>query len=123
MSLCLRFDVLKNLDIKKLDSIIDGEKKGKLDSGSFIKYIASTANASPKHYYISVVIGYLIAIVTTIVIMFIFNHGQPALLYLVPGCLIAVLICCLLKGEFSKVYEFVEEKYYGEKVEAAKKEE
>ena len=121
MSLCLRFDVLKNLDINKLDSIIEGEKKGKLDGGSFIRYIASTANASPKHYYLSVVIGYLIAIVTTIVIMFIFNHGQPALLYLVPGCIIAVLICSLVKGEFSKVYEFVEEKYYGQKEEGAKK--
>ena len=75
MSLCLRFDVLKNLDIKRLDSIIEGEKKGKIDNGTFIKYIAKTANNSPKHYYISVVIGYLIAIVTTIVIMFIFNHG------------------------------------------------
>jgi minor histocompatibility antigen H13 len=73
---------------------------------------------------VSVVIGYLIAIVTTIVIMFIFNHGQPALLYLVPGCIFSVLICSLIKGEFSKVYEFVEEKYYGQEEEAdAKKKE
>jgi minor histocompatibility antigen H13 len=75
MSLCLRFDVLKCLDLNKLDNIIDSEKKGNIASGSFVKHITETANNSSKHYYLSVVIGYLIAIVTTIVIMFIFNHG------------------------------------------------
>jgi hypothetical protein len=32
-------------------------------------------------------IGYFVAILITIAIMFIFDHGQPALLYLVPGVL------------------------------------
>lgn len=40
MSLCLRFDVLKNLNLKKLEGIIDGERKGKDASGSFYNYIA-----------------------------------------------------------------------------------
>jgi minor histocompatibility antigen H13 len=47
-----------------------------------------------------VVIGYLVAIITTVVIMFIFNHGQPALLYLVPGCIFAVIITAVIRGEF-----------------------
>jgi minor histocompatibility antigen H13 len=123
MSLCLRFDVLKRLDVRKVESIVEGEKNGKMDNGTFVKYIAEIANAAPKHYYLSVVIGYLIAIITTIVIMFIFNHGQPALLYLVPGCIFSVLICSLVKGEFSKVYDFVEEKYYGQQESEAKKNE
>lgn len=113
MSLCLRFDVLKRLDISHLNNVIEGEKKGKYENGTFYKYVVSTANMAPKHYFLSVIVGYLIAIITTIVIMFIFNHGQPALLYLVPGCILAVLICALVKGEFTKVYEFAEEKYYG----------
>ncbi len=62
--------------------------------------MSKVANDAPKHYFLAVVIGYLIAIITTIVIMFVFNHGQPALLYLVPGCILAVAITALVKGEF-----------------------
>jgi minor histocompatibility antigen H13 len=113
MSLCLRFDVLKRLNLDKLNSLIESERKGKADSGSFVSHVVQTANSAPKHYFIAVIIGYLIAIITTVVIMFIFNHGQPALLYLVPGCIFSVLICSLIKGEFGQVLEFVEEKFYG----------
>lgn len=114
MSLCLRFDVLKGLDIGKLEGVIEGERKGTKENGTFYKYVAGVANGAPKHYFIAVVVGYLIAIIITIVIMFIFNHGQPALLYLVPGCILAVAITALVKGEFKLVTEFVEEKYYGQ---------
>ena len=114
MSLCLRFDVLKMLDIGKLESIIEGEKKGTQPNGTFYQYVTRVANGAPKHYYLAVVVGYLIAIITTIVIMFIFNHGQPALLYLVPGCIMGVAITAVVKGEFKLMSEFVEEKYYGQ---------
>jgi minor histocompatibility antigen H13 len=67
----------------------------------------------PKHYFLAVIVGYLVAIVTTIVIMFVFNHGQPALLYLVPGCLLAVFGTALVKGELKQVLEFAEETFYG----------
>lgn len=53
------------------------------------------------------------AIIATVVIMFLFDHGQPALLYLVPGCILAVLVCALIKGELGQVLEFSEEKFYG----------
>lgn len=121
MSLCLRFDVLKNINLNKLNSIIEGEKKGSLDNGTFVKYVIETANSAPKHYFLSVVIGYLVAIITTIVIMFVFNHGQPALLYLVPGCIVAVFLTAVIKGELHLVLEFVEEKFYGAKEEETKK--
>lgn len=121
MSLCLRFDVLKMLDLHRLENLIDGERKGKGEDGQTMQYIINQGNAAPKHYFCAVIIGYLVAIVTTVVIMFIFNHGQPALLYLVPGCILAVAITALVKGEVSKVLEFVEEKFYGQ-TEAEKKE-
>ena len=114
MSLCLRFDVLKSLNLHQLNSIIEGEKSGKNDNGTFYKYVVKTANNASKHYFASVIIGYLVAIITTVVIMFLFDHGQPALLYLVPGCILSVLICALVKGEFSEVLGFVEEKFYGQ---------
>jgi len=44
-------------------------------------------------------VGYLLAILTTIIVMMIFDHGQPALLYLVPGCIGAVLLTGFMKKE------------------------
>jgi minor histocompatibility antigen H13 len=54
-------------------------------------------------------LGYLVAILATIVVMLIFEHGQPALLYLVPGTILAVLITAFAKGEFKLMWEFNEE--------------
>lgn len=51
----------------------------------------------------------MIAIIATVVIMFMFDHGQPALLYLVPGVLISVLINAWRFGELDKIFEHSEE--------------
>lgn len=115
MSLCLRFDVLKSLSVSKLEGLIDSERKGREDPGATMKYIIASGNRAPKSYFVAVIVGYLIAIITTVVIMFMFNHGQPALLYLVPGCILAVFITAGLKGEFSEMWGFVEERFYGQK--------
>lgn len=64
------------------------------------------------------IIGYLVAIVATVVIMIIFNHGQPALLYLVPGCLLSVVELGMWRGEMKEVWKHSEEEYMtGEKKE------
>jgi len=52
----------------------------------------------------------MVAIITTVVIMLVFEHGQPALLYLVPACLLSVVINALRLGEFKEIWEFNEEK-------------
>lgn len=59
------------------------------------------------------IIGYLVAILATVVIMILFSHGQPALLYLVPGCILSVFGLGLAKGEFDKVWNHSEEKFLG----------
>lgn len=41
----------------------------------------------------------MVAIVTTVVVMIIFDHGQPALLYLVPGVMLSVVINAWRLGE------------------------
>ena len=43
--------------------------------------------------------------------MIVFDHGQPALLYLVPGCIFSVLTLAFFKGEFSKLWDFEEDDY------------
>ena len=113
MSLCLRFDVLKHLDVKRIEALAEGEKKGSVENGQLMNYVIQTGIKAPKTYFKAVIIGYLVAILTTIVIMIVFNHGQPALHYLVPGCLLAVFGTALVKGEVLEVLEFVEEQYYG----------
>jgi len=76
-----------------------------------MKYLYKTAIECPKHFFIAVNIGYLIAIIATIVVMIVFDHGQPALLYLVPGCIISVLSTTFYKGEFSDLWEYSEDEY------------
>jgi minor histocompatibility antigen H13 len=111
VSLCLRFDFLKALNIEKAAELAEKERKGKGETNSFMKLITHTANSAPRTYFATVLVGYLIAIVTTVVIMIIYDHGQPALLYLVPGCLISVFSMALLRGEFTKLWEFNEDEY------------
>jgi minor histocompatibility antigen H13 len=71
------------------------------------------SSIAPKHYFYGALLGYLAAIVATVIVMLVFNHGQPALLYLVPGCLLSVLINALLKNEFKELWDFNEEKILG----------
>jgi len=37
-----------------------------------------------------------------------FEHAQPALLFLVPGCTFTVLIRALLNGEFKELWKYEE---------------
>ena len=76
-----------------------------------MKYLVDRAIKCNKHYFTAVNVGYLLAMVCTIVVMLIFDHGQPALLYLVPGCCLSVLGLACVKGEYSKLMEFDEEVY------------
>ena len=44
--------------------------------------------------------GYIAGICATFAAMFIFDHAQPALLFLVPTCTLSVLALSFIKGEF-----------------------
>ena len=59
----------------------------------------------------SVNIGYVIAIITTTIVMLVYDHGQPALLYLVPGCIICVSLNAWRLGEWADLWEHNEEEY------------
>ncbi|KAF4628720.1 hypothetical protein G7Y89_g9437 [Cudoniella acicularis] len=63
----------------------------------------------PKTYFYASVIGYITSMVTTLVVLKIFNHAQPALLYLVPGVLISLWATALLRGEFKLMWEYTED--------------
>lgn len=62
-----------------------------------------------KPYFIISLVGYLVGLITTIVILVRFNHGQPALLYIVPSLLSSVVIGGYLRGELHELWNFSEE--------------
>jgi hypothetical protein len=47
---------------------------------------------APKSYFNAAMVGYFLAIIVTSIVMLVFDHGQPALLYLVPAVLCSTLI-------------------------------
>lgn len=104
IALCLRYDILRTMDPTKITELV---KKGQSDE--VIKMLQKQAVVASTPYFYGAIIGYLIAIVSTVVVMFMFDHGQPALLYLVPGVLLSVLFNAWRLGELQKVYDHSEE--------------
>ena len=50
------------------------------------------------NYFNFAFLGYILGIVETFLAMYIFDHPQPALLFLVPMCTILVLLRTFFKG-------------------------
>ncbi|KAK5065390.1 hypothetical protein LTR84_001228 [Exophiala bonariae] len=66
------------------------------------------ATKFPKPYFYASIFGYIIGMITTVVVMQIAAHAQPALLYLVPGVLISLWSTALVKGEFQLLWNYSE---------------
>ncbi|KAL4904714.1 hypothetical protein BDW74DRAFT_28071 [Aspergillus multicolor] len=66
----------------------------------------SDARSFPKTYFKASLVGYTLGMIITLAVMQIFKHPQPALLYLVPGVLIALWGTALVKGQISDMWEF-----------------
>jgi minor histocompatibility antigen H13 len=65
-------------------------------------------------YFFSTMLGYIGGIVSTLFIMFYFQAAQPALLYLVPGCLFSSILVALINGDFGNLWNFNEEQFLEE---------
>jgi minor histocompatibility antigen H13 len=66
------------------------------------------ATRFPKPYFYATIVGYLVGMITTVVVMQVAAHAQPALLYLVPGVLISLWGTALVKGEFRLLWQYSE---------------
>ncbi|KAK3052062.1 hypothetical protein LTR09_006654 [Extremus antarcticus] len=62
----------------------------------------------PKPYFTAAIIGYVIGMLTTLGVMSVFQHAQPALLYLVPGVLISIWGTGLVRRELTEMWGFSE---------------
>ncbi|PHH65218.1 hypothetical protein CDD81_3077 [Ophiocordyceps australis] len=67
------------------------------------------ASVFPKTYFKAAMTGYLVGMMVTLTMLLVFKQGQPALLYLVPGVLGALLVTALRRGEMKKVWMYTED--------------
>ncbi|RFU73344.1 intramembrane protease [Trichoderma arundinaceum] len=67
------------------------------------------ASRFPKVYFYASMTGYFLGMVVTLAMLLIFRHGQPALLYLVPGVIFSLLITSLVRGEFKELWMYTED--------------
>lgn len=61
-----------------------------------------------KTYFTATMVGYVIGMIATLVFMSVFQHAQPALLYLVPAVLTSFWGTGLVRGELKEIWEFSE---------------
>ncbi|XP_020293564.1 minor histocompatibility antigen H13 [Pseudomyrmex gracilis] len=57
-------------------------------------------------YFYSTFFAYFMGLLITMMIMNLFNHAQPALLYLVPACLGTPLLLALFKGDLKALFSY-----------------
>lgn len=62
-----------------------------------------------KTYFHATVTGYVLAMMITMCMLLVFERGQPALLYLVPGVLGSVYIRALIRGELRQIWSYTED--------------
>ncbi|KAI9914534.1 hypothetical protein PsorP6_007842 [Peronosclerospora sorghi] len=80
-----------------------------------LRYDAHRANvvtneqAFPKPFFHVNMTAYILGLVATVGVMYLFNAAQPALLYLVPACLGSALVTAFVRGEFTELLEYSEE--------------
>jgi len=55
-------------------------------------------------YFLAGVLGYAIGLIATFVSLYLMQHGQPALLFLVPGTLVPTCLIALRKGELKSLW-------------------
>jgi minor histocompatibility antigen H13 len=63
----------------------------------------------PKTYFTAGLVGYILGLLATLGVMMVWNHAQPALLYLVPGVLGSIWLTALVRGELSLMWSYTEE--------------
>ncbi|KAK6440950.1 hypothetical protein LTR95_002820 [Oleoguttula sp. CCFEE 5521] len=73
-----------------------------------LKPATLTAAAFPKPYFVASLVGYVIGMLTTLGVMTVFQHAQPALLYLVPGVLISTWSTAIVRGELTEFWNYTE---------------
>ncbi|RYO76895.1 hypothetical protein DL764_010267 [Monosporascus ibericus] len=70
---------------------------------------ALRASAFPKTYFRAAMAGYLVAMLVTLAMLLVFNHAQPALLYLVPGVVAGAWLTGAARRELREMWAYTED--------------
>jgi minor histocompatibility antigen H13 len=70
---------------------------------------ALVVSSFPKTYFYMAMLGYLVGMLMTMIVLVIFRHGQPALLYLVPCVTGAVWLTGAIRGELGLMWKYTED--------------
>ncbi|XP_050682669.1 minor histocompatibility antigen H13 isoform X2 [Leptidea sinapis] len=70
-----------------------------------LRFDKSLARGS-ELYFRATFSAYVLGLLATILVMHMFKHAQPALLYLVPACLGTPLAIALLKGDINALFNY-----------------
>lgn len=62
-----------------------------------------------KTYFHAAMVGYALGMGVTLAMLLVFKHGQPALLYLVPGVLGSLVLTALARGEWKDMWKYTED--------------
>ncbi|KAF2135219.1 uncharacterized protein K452DRAFT_293392 [Aplosporella prunicola CBS 121167] len=76
--------------------------------GEALWNVGPTPGSFPRPYFRASLVGYVLGMLATLAAMQIANHAQPALLYLVPGVLLAIWGTALVRGEVKDVWNWSE---------------
>lgn len=63
----------------------------------------------PKIYFTASLVGYILGLSATLGVMMVWNHAQPALLYLVPGVLCSLWLTAFVRGELNLMWNYTED--------------
>ena len=124
IALALRFDLY--LHYLRKSKTVDG----KLEKATYIQVTGGwgerfwvgrsaagdlQAKAFPKPYFKAGLLGYALGMIMTLLVMQISEHAQPALLYLVPGVLVALWGTAAVRGDLEAMWKYTEDKDADEK--------
>ncbi|ODV87074.1 hypothetical protein CANARDRAFT_5631 [[Candida] arabinofermentans NRRL YB-2248] len=70
-----------------------------------------------KPYFTCALISYAIGLITTIIVLHVYKHGQPALLYLSPALLISIVGMAIKKGDLKNLLKYNEDPHSDTKLE------
>jgi minor histocompatibility antigen H13 len=57
-------------------------------------------------YFNATFAAYFLGLLATILVMHLYRHAQPALLYLVPACLGTPLLLALVRGDIKAMFKY-----------------
>jgi minor histocompatibility antigen H13 len=96
LSLVLRFEAFKHLKANASAKLSTAE----------LPYIDF-----PRPIFMSVWVAYALGLVITVVVMIVWESGQPALFFLVPSTLLAAIVASVITGNSRKLMEHSDDDY------------